>query len=87
MQTGTIVFWGILTVAGIAMLIHYIRAEKPVKTAVKGMLSGAVTLTAIHFWGHYIGLAIEINLFNTLISLVLGAPGVIAVSLIDKFLT
>jgi len=87
MQTGTIVFWGILAVAGIAMLIHYIRAEKPVKTAVKGMLSGAVALTAVHFWGHYIGLAIEINLFNVLISLIFGTPGVIAVSLIDKFLT
>ena len=86
MQTSTLVFWGMLAAAGIAVLIHYIRAEKPLQTAVKGMLSGAAALAAVHFWGHYIGLSIEINLFNTVISLIFGAPGVIAVSLIDKFL-
>ena len=86
MEAGTVVFWGILIAAWIAVTVHYLRAEKPVKTAVKGMLSGVLTLVAVHFWGGYIGLSVSLNLFTSVVALVFGAPGVIAVSLIDKFL-
>lgn len=84
-STGELVFYVCLILVFIIMAVHYLKANKPVKASVAGMLSGAVTLIAVHFWGGYIGLHIPLNLFTTVISLVLGVPAVIIIALILLF--
>lgn len=82
---GETVFYICLILVFVIISIHYLKSQKPVKTGVSGMLSGAFTLIIIHFWGSNIGLYIPLNLFTTVISLVLGAPAVIIMSILRLF--
>lgn len=85
MNTGKIIFYVIFAIAAIIMLCSYMRSEKPAKTAFGGMVSGIAALLAVHFGGGYIGLYLPLNFFTTVVALILGAPAVIIMTLIEKF--
>ncbi len=85
MNVGKIVFYVILGVCAIAVLCYYMRSGKPARTAFKGMLSGAVSLAAVHFFGGGAGFYIPLNFFTAAVSLLLGAPSVIIMALAEKF--
>lgn len=78
-----LIFYGALALAGIVMLIHFMRSGKPVITAFKGMASGGLGLVLLHFFGEHIGLALPLNLFTAFISLTLGLPGTAAMAVIE----
>ncbi len=78
-----LIFYGALALAGVVMLIHFMRSGKPVTTAFKGMASGGLGLVLLHFFGEHIGLALPLNLFTAFISLTLGLPGTAAMAVIE----
>lgn len=78
-----LIFYGAAILSAIAVLIYYMRSEKPVKNALLGMLSGALALTAVHFFGGKIGLALPLNGLTAFVALVFGAPGVIFMCIIE----
>lgn len=78
-----LIFYGTAVVSAIAILIYYMRSEKPVKNALLGMLSGAIALTAVHFFGGSIGLALPLNGLTAFIALVFGMPGVVIMCIIE----
>ena len=78
-----LIFYGAFALAGIVMLIHFMRSGKPVTTALKGMASGGLGLVLLHFFGEQIGLALPLNLFTVFISLTLGLPGTAAMAVIE----
>ncbi|MCM1329048.1 MAG: pro-sigmaK processing inhibitor BofA family protein [Ruminococcus sp.] len=88
MQIGLaeIIFYGAGAVFALAALACCMRTEKPVRNAVKGMLTGVLALAAAHFFGGEIGLAVPINGLTAFIALVFGAPGVGAVCLIKMLI-
>lgn len=73
----------VLILAGLAMLIFYGRRKHTVKSALKGMLSGAGFLLIFHFFGDYLGYSPPLSLFNTAVSLILGAPGVVLIMAVN----
>lgn len=77
------IFYGAMAIFAVAMLIHYMRSEKPVKTALAGMLSGTAALVALHFFGGSVLPALPLNGFTAFIALTLGAPGVAAMCIIS----
>lgn len=77
------IFYGALALCALVMVIHYMRSEKPVKTALWGMLTGAAALIAVHFFGGKIGLALPLNGFTSFVAVTLGAPGVALMSIIE----
>lgn len=78
-----LIFYGAAAVFAVAALIYYMKTGKPVKNAVIGMLSGTVTLIAVHIFGGRIGLAVPLNGLTAFVALVFGAPGVAAVCIIE----
>ncbi len=86
-SAGVLIFYIGLMLVFVIMAVHYLKADNPSKTGLKGMLSGAASLIAVHFWGGYIGLYIPLNLFTTIMSLVLGVPAVIVMSLLEKLIS
>lgn len=86
MNIGKIIFYVLTVVAVIIMICSYMRSEKPVRTAFCGMSSGAIALGLVHFFGGYIGLYLPLNFFTAIVSLILGAPAVLIMTLIEKFL-
>lgn len=78
-----IIFYGTAAASAIAALVYYMRSEKPVKNALLGMLSGALALTAVHFFGGNIGLALPLNGLTAFVALVFGAPGVVIMCIIE----
>lgn len=81
-----IFFYGAAAVFAIAVLIYYMKSGKPVKNAVIGMLSGTLTLAAVHFFGGMVGLALPLNGLTAFVALVFGAPGVAAMCVIELLL-
>ncbi|MCM1024176.1 MAG: pro-sigmaK processing inhibitor BofA family protein [Prevotella sp.] len=81
-----LVFYGALALAGIIMLIHFMRSGKPFAAAFKSMASGGLGLVLLHFFGDGLGLALPLNLFTAFVSLTLGLPGTAAMAVI-KLLT
>lgn len=82
--TGRLVFILLFLFCGVSMLIFYIRNKKPFPSALKGMLSGGLSLIAVHFLGGSMGFYIPLNFFTSAVSLILGAPGVIIMALAEK---
>lgn len=78
-----LIFYGAMALCAAAMLVYYMRKDKPVKTAVFGMLSGVAALMAVNFFGGKIGLALPVNGFTTFAALTLGAPGVAAMCILQ----
>lgn len=85
MNVGEVIFYVITAAAAVIMICSYMCSEKPVRTAFSGMASGAVSLAAVHFLGGYVGIYLPLNFFTTVVSLILGAPAVIIMSLIKTF--
>ncbi len=81
-----LILYGALGISALVMLIHYLRSEKPFKTAFKGMASGGISLALLHFFGGSVGLALPLDLFTVFISLVLGIPGTAAMAIIELLL-
>lgn len=77
-----IIFYGIGIVSAIAVLIYYMRSDKPVRNALLGMLSGTLALAAVHFFGGRIGLALPLNGLTAFVALVFGVPGVVLMCII-----
>lgn len=86
MSTGKAVFYILTAAAAIIMLCCYLRSKHPVRTAFLGMSSGAAALLAAHFFGGAAGLYLPLNIFTAAVSLILGAPGVLILALINKFI-
>lgn len=78
-----IIFYGAAVLSAIAALIYYMRSGKPVRNALLGMLSGTLALTAVHFFGDRIGLALPLNGLTAFVALVFGAPGVVFMCIIE----
>lgn len=78
-----VIFCGAMVIFAAAMLVHYMRSEKPVKTALAGMLSGTAALVLLHFFGGEALPALPLNGFTAFIALTLGAPGVAAMCIIS----
>lgn len=81
-----IIFWSIWAVLGIIMLIFYGRTKKPFKNALIGMILGGIALVGVHFVGDGIGISLTLNLFNTMVSLILGIPGVVMLVVLNVFI-
>lgn len=81
-----VIFKAIWVLLGIIMLRYYAKRKHTVKSAFFGMLSGGTVLVIMHYFGSHIGFSPPLNLFNTMISLVLGVPGVILISAVNLFL-
>lgn len=71
------IFWGVWILAGCIMLFFYSRARRPVCSALGGMLLGGLSLCAVSFFGGLLGITLTVNFFTTMVSLILGAPGVV----------
>ncbi len=84
-MTTTLIFWGIFLLLGIVMLVYYVKSGKPIRNSFKGMASGAVFLVLTHFFGGIFGIEMPLNLFNCMVSLVLGIPGIILI-ILSKFI-
>ena len=85
MNVGKIVFYAAFIICAIAVICFYMRSEKPARTAFKGMVSGALSLAAVHFWGESAGLYLPLNFFTSAVSLILGPPSVIIMALAERF--
>lgn len=81
-----VIFKGIWVLLGIIMLRYYAKRKNTVKSAFFGMISGGIVLMLMHYYGNYIGFSPPLNLFNTMVSLVLGVPGVILIAAVNLFL-
>ncbi len=77
------IFKFIWIIAGIIMIRFYAKRKSTVKSALIGMVSGGAALIILHYYGHYIGVSPPVNLFNTVVSLVLGIPGAALIAAID----
>ena len=77
-----IIFFGAMFVFAAAMLIHYMKSEKPVRTALAGMLTGPASLLVLHYFGGGILPSLPLNGFTAFIALTLGVPGVAAMCMI-----
>lgn len=75
-------FWIVWAVVGIIMLLYYTKRRKPLRSAMFGMATGLASLLLCHFYGEAFGFAPEINMFNTMVALVLGIPGVAVLYLV-----
>lgn len=78
-----LIFYAAGAVCLVSVLIYCMRTEKPLRTALLGMLSGAAALTAVHIFGSRIGLALPLNGVTVFTALTLGIPGVAAMCLIE----
>lgn len=83
---GKVFFYTIAAAAFIGIMIYYMRSKKPALSAFKGMSSGAAALLAVHFLGGYAGLSLPLNFFTTVVSLILGIPGVAFMTLIERLM-
>lgn len=70
---------------GIIMLRIYAKRKSTIKSALFGMLSGGAALILLHYFGGYIGFSPPLNLFNTMVSLLLGIPGLTLIVIANYF--
>ncbi|MGN0613266.1 MAG: pro-sigmaK processing inhibitor BofA family protein [Porcipelethomonas sp.] len=80
------IFKGIWVIAGIIMLRFYAKRKNTVRSAFFGMISGGIALVLLHYFGGYIGFTPPVNLFNTMVSLILGIPGVVLIAAVNLLL-
>ncbi len=85
-MTMDMIFTLIWSIAGAIMLVYYAGRKHPLFSAFFGMFSGGGCLLLLYFYGEKIGMTLELNFFNTMISLILGIPGVCMMLLTGQFL-
>jgi pro-sigmaK processing inhibitor BofA len=83
---GKALFYVVFALSAAIMLIYCMKSERSAAAAFKGMISGGGLLLAVHFLGGYIGLYLPLNFFTAAVSLILGMPGVMIITLAEKFL-
>ena len=81
-----LIFKGIWVITGLIMLRFYAKRKHTVRSALFGMVSGGASLVLFHYFGSYIGFSPQINMFNTMASLVLGVTGVALIAGVNMFL-
>lgn len=74
-----------LLAAGFLLLVLLIRVRRAVGTAAASAAMGAAALGAVNLTGLATGVALPVNLFTVLVTLVLGAPGVVGMLVLRLF--
>lgn len=74
-----------LLVLGFLLLVLLIRIRKAVGTAAASAAMGAAALGAVNLTGLVTGVVLPVNLFTALVTLVLGAPGVVSMLVLQLF--
>ncbi len=69
--------------AAVFMFVFYARTRKPVKNALIGMGSGALSLGAAKLLSMGLGFGFTINVFTCFVSVILGIPGVISMVVLN----
>lgn len=64
-------------VLGIIIFSFYARSKKPIKNALIGMITGGIGLIVVNLFGSIISISLSLNIFNTVVALLLGIPGVV----------
>lgn len=70
------IFWIIWAVAGLIMLLYYAKRKHAFISALFGMGTGAAALIVCHYYGGIIDFQPQLNMFNTMTSLIFGIWGV-----------
>ncbi len=65
-----------LVLAGVCLLLFYLRCRKRIRSFLLGGSSGLAALLLLHFYGDAVGFTPTLCLANLLISVFLGIPGV-----------
>lgn len=81
-----VVFWTIWGALALVMGIYYLRRTHTIRSILRGCLTGLVALLLIHYFGHWIGFAPEISIFNFMQAMVLGVPGVVLMTVLHFIL-
>jgi pro-sigmaK processing inhibitor BofA len=76
----------IMGVVTLIMIIFIARSERPILAAGKGIIPGGLLLLVIHYCGAHFGIILPINIITGFCGIVLGIPGVAAVTLIENVL-
>ena len=74
-----------LLVLGFLLLVLLIRIRRAVGTAVSSAAMGVGALAAVNLTGLVTGVVLPWNLFTMLVCLVLGAPGVVSMLVLQLF--
>lgn len=74
-----------LLAAGFLLLVLLIRARRAVGAAAASAAMGAAAMGAVNLTGLVTGVVLPVNLFTALVTLVLGAPGVVAMLVLQLF--
>ena len=81
-----VIVYGAMAITAVIMLIYYMRSEKPVRSALLGMLSGAAALLIVNHFGGGALPMLPLNGFTAFIALTFGIPGVAAMAVLAFFL-
>ncbi len=76
-----IIIFGLLCFVCVCKAVK--KSEKPLKTAFLSASCGICALCAVNFLALYTGVSISVNFFTSFVSVVLGAPGVICILLLN----
>ncbi len=68
------------------MLRYYKKKRKPVRFASFGIFFGLASLIILNIYGYKIGYTVQINVFNILTALILGAPGILLIYAVNAFI-
>lgn len=79
MELDKIIVTVFLLVSSVVMLIAYKQSGKPVRNGILVMGTGLLSLGA----AYALGLGVPLNLYTLLASLVLGAPGVASLAVVN----
>lgn len=74
-----------LLAAGFLLLVLLIRVRRAVGTAAASAAMGAAAMGAVNLTGLVTGVVLPVNLFTALVTLVLGAPGVVGLLVLQLF--
>lgn len=83
-MTDTPVVTGILVLVFIGLVL-LIRMRKAVGTALSSAAMGLAAMGAVNLTGLVTGVVLPWNLFTLLVSIVLGAPGVVSMLVLQLF--
>ncbi len=75
----------VLVVTGFILLIILIRARRAVGTAAVSASGGLAALAVVNLTGLITGVTLPLNLFSVLVCLILGAPGIISLLVLQLF--
>ena len=68
------------------MLRYYIKKRKPIRFIAFGIFFGLASLIILNIYGYKIGYTVQINVFNIITALILGAPGILLIYAVNAFI-